>query len=382
MRLLLHSATHQSPRHGPAFSPAMINTPACLEASNQELSGNVAPRPTQSMAIPGYRVLDKIGEGGMGEVRRAVQLSLQRTVAIKFLNQVLPNQSEPGSFKREARMMAAISHPHVVTIYDCGQVGDRNFLVIEYLQGSTLRSRMKPGVPWLPRDAASVLGPVASALSYIHARGLLHLDLKPENVLCADDGRVKITDFGLASARVDVRIMVEQGIARGSVEYCSPEQRYGLPLDERSDVYSLAALAYELLTGHPTGRVYLPASLQNPRLSPAVDKVLRRGLERDLDERYTCVRDFHSELARALAPPERGMSAWFAAVVIGMLLLAALLMITGYCHRKALQDRPSAPARSLQVISYPGRCLGISCRGQVCDAFAQPSTRSEGAATR
>jgi serine/threonine protein kinase len=253
-----------------------------------------------SIEIPGYKVLDKIGEGGMGEVHRATQLSLQRLVAVKFLNPLTPDQPGLTTFERESRMMAAMAHPHVVTIYDCGQVRGKNYLVIEYLSGSTLRSRLRPGEPWPAAQAASVLDAISSALSFIHARGVLHLDLKPENVLCADDGRIKITDFGLASARVDARTMVEQGIARGTLEYCSPEQRYGLPLDERSDVYSLAAVAYELLTGHPPGRVYLPATKENPALPPALDPVLRRGLARDPDDRYASIEEFHNDLARAL----------------------------------------------------------------------------------
>lgn len=273
--------------------------------------------------VPGYELLEKIGEGGMGEVHRATQLSLQRIVAIKFLN---PLASEPGAlsaFERESRLMAALGHPHVVTIYDCGEAEGRHFLVMEYLDGSTLRSRMEPERPWSVQAAAPALDAIAQALSYIHGKGILHLDLKPENVLCTSDGTFKITDFGLASPQTHVRLQAHFGSYPCTQDYCSPEQRHGLPLDERSDIFSLATLAYELLTGQLPSRVYLPATEINPELPRAINKVLQRGLARDPDERYRTVDEFRQTLGRALGPSR--VKRW-----VGMLVAAVLALALGF----------------------------------------------------
>src|SRR5262249_59503167 len=127
------------------------------------------------------------------------------TVAVKFLHPVAGELGALSTFHRESRLMGALAHPHVVTIYDCGRTQERSYLVMEYVDGATLRSRMEPGKGWSVKHAAPVLDAIVQALAYIHARGILHLDLKPENVLCASDATIKITDFGLSMSRVDAR---------------------------------------------------------------------------------------------------------------------------------------------------------------------------------
>lgn len=278
------------------------------------------------MRIPGYELLEQVGEGGRGTVYRARQVSLDRTVAVKVLRPDVPEKGQAVAFEREGRLMAALAHPNLVTIYDSGKADGQNYLVTEFVPGSTLRSRMTPGQPWPVHQALALLESIARALSYIHEHGILHLDLKPENILFTPGGEIKIADFGLALPRIDARELSALGMAQGTFDYCSPEQRFGLPTDERSDLFSLGVIAHELLTGKLPGRVYESVRQLNPRLPLSLDNVLSRALARDPSERYSSVEEFRRDLATHLGKHRRYLR-WLPAVACGLLLLCATVFL-------------------------------------------------------
>jgi hypothetical protein len=271
-------------------------------------------------------------------------------VAIKLLNPSLQGQTPLLAFHRESRLMGSLAHPHVVAIHDCGQTHGQFYLVMEFVAGRPLRDALEPGRPWPVARAAPVLEAIARALSYIHDQGILHLDLKPENVLVSDSGTVKITDFGLAIPQTDARNLSELGLAQGSVDYCSPEQRHGLPQDHRSDVFSLATLAYEMLTGRLPGRAYVPASQRNPDLPRNLDEVLRRGLARDPSERFASVEDFRRDLINLLDPPKPPYRVWTLAALLGTYLLGGLLLVRW--SKSSSPEDPAAVFQATQVRSW------------------------------
>src|SRR5262245_40461965 len=259
----------------------------------------------------------------MGEVWRATQLRLGRVVAVKFLHAAADGTGLSLDLQRESRVMALAAHRNAVAIHDCGQLEGRSYLILEYVAGPSLRALLRPGQPWALADALPILDGIAAGLAFIHRQGVLHLDLKPENVLLqrADQpGRsvlgnpqaaiAKITDFGLARPEVDARTLAALGLAQGTFDYCAPEQRFGLPLDGRSDLFALATIAYEMLTGRLPGRVYVPVSRRNPRLPPALDEVLERGLARHAEDRWPWVEEFREALTAVGRPRPRRLPAW------------------------------------------------------------------------
>lgn len=199
--------------------------------------------------LPGYRIESKLGEGGMAVVYRGVQEKLNRTVAIKILDPLL--LKDPSFAKRfvlEAEMAAGLNHPHIVTIHDVGHENGYYYMVMEHLPGGSLKEKIGSG-SLSETEALEILRQTASALAHAHERGLLHRDLKPDNVMFRSDGTAVLADFGIARAVDSSHRLTESGLSIGTPQYMSPEQARGLDLDGRSDLYSLGVVFHEMLTG-------------------------------------------------------------------------------------------------------------------------------------
>jgi formylglycine-generating enzyme required for sulfatase activity/predicted Ser/Thr protein kinase len=282
--------------------------------------------------VPGYEIVRPLGRGAMGLVVLARQVRLDRPVAIKFLS--TEDQSGIGPraarFRREAELMARISHPNILSIYDSGEIDDLPYLVMEYIEGGDLRRLMRPGRPMPTSQACSILSAVAGALGHLHRVGILHRDLKPENILMHDGDNPKVADFGLAVLRAGTGSLTETREGLGTLGYMAPEQRYRLRVDERADQYSLAAIAYELLTGECPVGIIRPASELNTRLRKGVDVVLLRALQEDPDDRYPSIADLSEALQsaiRAAAQSTRGRTPRWPRVLslVGAICAAMLL---------------------------------------------------------
>ncbi len=277
-----------------------------------EFTGIPKPPPPASPPKPdlagrvlgGCRLLSLLGEGGMGSVYRAMQLNLERPVAVKVLSPDLA--ADPGfraRFAREGQALAGLAHEGIVAIYDAGTDGDLCWLVMELVQGSSLRSRFPAHGRFPPGEAARILRRVAESLVFVHARGIIHRDIKPENVLLDDRGTVKLGDFGLALVRTQAEAtrLTRSFVAMGTLDYMSPEQRgFSRDVDHRTDLYALGVVAYEMLTGrHPVGRWDPPSRAAGTPV--AFDELVGRCLEADPDRRTPSAQAFLEDLAKAEA---------------------------------------------------------------------------------
>jgi serine/threonine protein kinase len=261
--------------------------------------------------IGGYEIADEIGRGGMAVVCRAYQPQLERWVAIKIMHTEAGSEEFLDRFRREAKAIAALRHPNILTIYDYGEERGIAYIVMEYVPGGSLKMHLTEEPMEWP-DAATLVIPVGRALAHAHSRGIIHRDVKPANILLARPDWPLLADFGLVKLLDPQRAITRPGASIGTPTYFSPEQAAGEEVDHRSDVYGLALVLYQLLTGRlpfdatspidaMLSRLHddpIPACRVNPRIPRTLESVIMRALTRDPRDRYSDMEAMIDALSR------------------------------------------------------------------------------------
>src|ERR1700754_4925375 len=262
-----------------------------------------------------YRLEARIGAGGMSTVYRATNETLERQVAIKLMNREIASDSDQlERFRREARAVAQLSHPHIVGVIDAGEDAGRPYIVFEYVEGETLKERIRRLGELPIAEAVAYAIEIARALGVAHERGIVHRDVKPQNVLVDEEGSAKVTDFGIART-LDEDGLTQDGRVLGTTDYVSPEQALGHPVSGQSDLYSLGVVLFEMLTGTVPFRgenqvavamkhvrEQLPdVQLRRPEVSSALAAVLDRATAKETERRYATDAELIADLEQVLA---------------------------------------------------------------------------------
>jgi eukaryotic-like serine/threonine-protein kinase len=351
--------------------------------------------------IAGRYELEKlVGSGGMSNVFRAHDRLLERTVALKILHQQYTRDDDyVERFRREARAVAQLAHPNIVTVIDRGEQDGRQFIVFEFVEGENLKEIVARGrVP--VRDAVQLVLQVARALAFAHERGLVHRDVKPQNVLLNEDGQAKVTDFGIARS-LDVQGVTQTGTVLGTSDYIAPEQARGQKVDPKTDIYSLGTVLYELLTGEVpfVGDNFVAVAMRHvnepapsvlehrPDCPVRLGLAVERAMAKDPADRFESMGEFIAELEACLAEVDgradegatvivprarprrrrapRGRRAPGAATLLLVGPLAALVAVGGFLLLR--DDRTPNVLPGSEHSSKPVRLLGIGAEDPAGD---------------
>ncbi|MDR3403846.1 MAG: protein kinase [Chthoniobacter sp.] len=356
------STPPQCPRCGVVFPAAALEglCPRCLAAlplgpdtafTGEPKVSAAPPISPQELAphFPQLEILECLGRGGMGVVYKARQKSLNRLVALKLL---APERASDGEFAkrftREAHALAALNHPHIVTIYDFGRAGGFYFLLMEFVDGVNLRQAMGAR-RFTPEQALAVVPPICEALQYAHEHGIVHRDIKPENLLLDKEGRVKIADFGIARMLGDdSSTSVGESQPAGTPQYMAPEQKEHQRADHRADIYSLGVVLYEMLTGElPAEKLQPPSSrIRGMTIDVRLDEIVLRALEKTPELRYQTAGDFRTQLETVAhpspiaqdSPPDTAWRLLVPGTIFCLLYVALVCFVVGSSSQ--LPERP------------------------------------------
>lgn len=339
--------------------------------------------------IGSYRVEGPLGEGGMGIVYKATDTKLHRPAAIKFLSNELADAAARRRFQMEAQTASSLNHPHIVTVYDVGEYQGRQYLITEFIDGGTLKRWAHSGKrTW--RQVVELLTGVADGLAAAHASGILHRDIKPDNILITQSGYAKLADFGLAKlveGEMDLTLTLAEdqtkpGMIIGTIRYMSPEQASGQPLDSRSDIFSFGVVLYEMLAGRPpfSGASNLetlqkvihetPAPVSGD-VPPELRMVVEKALEKNRGERYQSMREMVVDLRRLtrakadpavttgqpVAAPRKRPGMWPAMAAVLLLASVSVWFLSG---TRENADNPLAGAQFTRLTDFEGAEIDVA----------------------
>lgn len=383
---MYHAALELAPEYRAAFlaqtcigDEALLREVESLIAANDE-AGNFINAPALEVAaellgknkerlLPGkllgpYKILELLGSGGMGEVYLAQDSRLCRNVALKLLPaHFVTNEDRLHRFQKEARAASALNHPNIITIHEIGETETAHYLVLELIEGDTLRALLSSRRLELVR-AVDIAIQTASALAAAHAAGIVHRDIKPENIMIRRDDYVKVLDFGIAkliegseclAPKTCLSVETSPGLVIGTTHYMSPEQAQGLEVDERTDIWSLGVVLFEMVTGQlpfkgktPSHTIVsiveheLPPLVNEREVPAALERILTRALKKSPDERYATIKDLLADLKTLHRELDSGVRAnptqYWTSAIVALVVLFTMLAGVAYFTRGRKQS--------------------------------------------